>query len=139
MIKFTLPGKPKALKRHRSTRSGRMYDPSAKDKKQMWLQIAKFKPKQPLAGDIMLKVIFYMPRPKTHFRTGKFKHLLKDDYKGVIFHSFTPDLDNLVKMLCDTIQGKDRMIVDDSQICMLQAEKIYDTQPRTEIIIEEIS
>ena len=116
-----------------------MYDPSAKEKKQMWLQIAKFKPKQPLAGDIMLKVVFYMPRPKTHFRTGKFKHLLKDGYEGVIYHSFTPDLDNLVKMLCDTIQGRDRMIVDDSQICMLQAEKIYDTEPRTEIIIEEIS
>ena len=115
-----------------------MYDPSSKDKKQMWLQIAKFKPKHPLAGDIMLKVIFYMPRPQSHFRTGKYKHLLKNDVPER--HSITPDLDNLVKMLCDTIQGKkDRMIVDDSQICMLQAEKIYDTEPRTEIIIEEIS
>ena len=136
MIEFTLKGKPKALKRHRSTRTGRMYDPSAKDKKQMWLQIAKYKPKRPLAGDIMLKVIFFMPRPKTHYRTGKFKHILKDDMPE--YHSFTPDLDNLVKMLCDTIQGKDRMIVDDSQICMLQAEKVYG-KPRTEIIIEEIS
>ena len=137
MIEFTLKGKPKALKRHRSTRTGRMYDPSAKDKKQMWLQIAKFKPKQPLAGDIMLKVIFYMPRPKSHFRTGKFKYTLKDDIPER--HSITPDLDNLVKMLCDTIQGKNRMIVDDSQICMIQAEKIYANRtPRTEVIIEEI-
>ena len=102
----------------------------------MWLQIAKYKPKRPLAGDIMLKVIFFMPRPKTHYRTGKFKHILKDDMPE--YHSFTPDLDNLVKMLCDTIQGKDRMIVDDSQICMLQAVKVYG-KPRTEIIIEEIS
>ena len=136
MIEFTLKGKPKALKRHRSTRTGRMYDPSAKDKKKMWLQIAKYKPKRPLAGDIMLKVIFFMPRPKSHYRTGKFKHILKDDMPER--HSITPDLDNLVKMLCDTIQGKDRMIVDDSQICMLQAEKVYG-KPRTEIIIEEIS
>ena len=139
MIEFTIPGKPKALKRHRSTRTGRMYDPSAKDKKQIWLQIAQFKPKTPLAGDIMLKLIFTMPRPKSHYRTGKFKHLLKDGYEDIINHTFTPDLDNLVKLIADTIQGKDRMIVDDSQICMLQAEKVYGEFPMTEVIIEEIS
>ena len=31
------------------------------------------------------------------------------------------------------------MIVDDSQICMLQAEKIYSRNPRTEVVIQEIS
>ena len=138
MIEFIIKGKPKALKRHRSTRTGRMYDPSAKDKKQIWLQIAKFKPKRPLAGDIMMKLIFTMPRPKSHYRTGKFKHLLKDGYEDIINHTFTPDLDNLVKLIADTIQGKDRMIVDDSQICMLQAEKVYGETPMTEVIIEEI-
>ena len=115
-----------------------MYDPSTKDKKQIWLQIAKFKPKRPFAGDIMLKLIFTMPRPKSHFRTGKFKHILKDGYEHIINHTFKPDLDNLVKLICDTIQGKDRMIVDDSQICMLQAEKIYGETPMTEVIIEEV-
>ena len=138
MIEFAIKGKPKALKRHRSTRTGRMYDPSAKDKKQIWLQIAKFKPKTALAGDIMLKLIFTMPRPKSHFRTGKFKHLLKDGYEDIINHTFTPDLDNLVKLVADTIQGQDRMIVDDSQICMLQAEKVYGEFPMTEVVIEEL-
>ena len=138
MIEFIIKGKPKALKRHRSTRTGRMYDPSAKDKKQIWLQIAKFKPKTPLAGDIMIKLIFTMPRPKSHYRTGKFKHILKDGYEHIINHAFTPDLDNLVKLICDTIQGKDRMICDDSQICMLFAEKKYAEIPRTEVTISEI-
>ena len=55
LIEIIIQGKPKALKRHRSTRTGRMYDPSAKDKKQIWLQIAQFKPKRPLVGDSMLK------------------------------------------------------------------------------------
>ena len=136
MINFTLEGRPIALKRHRSTRTGRMYDPSSKDKQKMWLQIAQFKPKRPLAGDIYLKLIFYMQRPKHHYRTGKFKHLLKDDVPDR--HSITPDLDNLVKMLCDVIQGKNRFIVGDCQICMIQAEKVYGT-PRTEVFIEEIS
>ena len=74
-----------------------MYDPSFKDKKDMWLQIAKYKPKTPLRGDIMIKMVFIMPRPKSHFRTGKYKHLLKDDIPE--FHSSVPDLDNLVKFL----------------------------------------
>ena len=39
----------------------------------------------------------------------------------------------------DIIQGRNRFIIDDSQICRIQAEKVYDEKPRTEIIIEEIS
>ena len=35
MIKFTIPGKPRALQRHRIAKNGRMYDPSYKDKKQI--------------------------------------------------------------------------------------------------------
>ena len=113
-----------------------MYDPSSKEKKEIWLQIAKYRPKLPLAGDIYLKAQFYMPRPNNHYRTGKYAHLLKDSYKDVIYHSRKPDLDNLVKMIADIIQPQ--MICDDSQICNLQAEKLYGTA-RTEITIEEIS
>ena len=136
MIKFTIHGKPKALKRHRPSARGGYYDPSSKDKKQIWLQIAKYRPKQPLVGDISLKVTFYMPRPKSHYRTGKRSHVLKA--KAPVFHSVRPDIDNLIKMIADIIQGKDRMIIDDSQICMLFAEKKYGFPPRTEVTISEI-
>ena len=139
MISFTITGQPVALKRHRPSARGGYYDPSSKDKKQMWLQIAKYKPKQPLKGDIYLKVIFYMPYRKYMYRTGKYSHLLKEAYKDMKYHGFKPDLDNLAKLLCDTIAGADRMIVDDSQICMIQAEKMYSTNARTEVVIQEIS
>ena len=137
MISFIISGKPIALKRHRPSARGGFYDPSSKDKKQTWLQIAKYKPKQPFAGDIYLKVVFYLKRPKSHFRTGKYSHLLKDAYKDMVYHSFKPDLDNLVKLIADIIQPQ--MIIDDSQICMLQAEKMYSTNPRTEVVIQEIA
>ena len=120
-----------------------MYDPSATDKKEMWLQIAKYKPKQPLKGDISLDVTFYMPRPKSHYRTGKRSHVLKA--KAPVFHSVRPDIDNLIKMIADIIQGKDRMIIDDSQICALSSIKVYsddldwnNDHPRTEVTIEEV-
>ena len=111
-----------------------MYDPSSTDKKQTWLQIAKHRPKLPLEGNIYLKLIFYMPRPKNHFRTGRRSHVLKA--KAPYDHIKRPDLDNLVKMIADILQPQ--MICDDSQICILQAEKIYGTE-RTEVTIEEIS
>tara|TARA_R110000765_G_scaffold137717_1_gene237444 strand:+ start:1895 stop:2305 length:411 start_codon:yes stop_codon:yes gene_type:complete len=136
MIRFTIPGNPIPLKRHRVSRNGGMYDPSSKDKKQVWLQIAKWKPKRPFAGDIMIKLVFTMERPKNQYRTGKYKHLLKDNVSE--YHSYKPDLDNMVKLICDVIQGKDRMICDDSQICMLQAEKVWGFAGKTEVVIEEI-
>ena len=137
MISFTITGQPVALKRHRPSARGGYYDPSSKDKKQIWLQIAKYKPKQPFAGDIYLKVVFYLKRPKSHFRTGKYSHLLKDAYKDMVYHSFKPYLENLEKLIADIIQPQ--MIIDDSQICMLQAEKMYSTNPRTEVVIQEIA
>ena len=105
MIKFTIIGKPKQQQRHRPSARGGYYDPSAKDKKQIWLQIAKFKPKQPFVGDISLKVTFYMPRPKSHYRTGKYAHLLKERCKDIFYHKSKPDLDNLVKYISDVMNN----------------------------------
>ena len=135
MISFTIPGNPIPLKRHRVSKNGGMYDPSSADKKQTWLQIAKYRPKLPLEGDIYLKLIFYMPRPKSHYRTGKYAHLLKERCKDIVYHKYKPDLDNLVKYISDVMNKG--FYVDDSQICVLQAEKKYG-EPRTEITIREI-
>ena len=137
MIKFTIHGKPIALKRHRPSARGGYYDPSSKDKKGILLQIAKYRPKQPFVGDITLAIRFTMPIPKSWYRTGKYKHLLKDKYKGIKYHSVKPDLDNLVKLIADCI-GNKTFIVDDSQICQIYAEKMYGERPNTAVIIEEI-
>ena len=137
MISFIIPGKPIALKRHRPSAKGGYYDPSSKDKKDIWLQIAKYKPVRPLEGNIFLKVTFYMPRPKSHYRTGKYKHLLKDRCKDIIYHKTVPDLDNLIKFYSDLLNMNKGFYVDDSQICWISATKIYG-DPRTEVMIEEI-
>ena len=138
MISFTITGQPIALKRHRPSARGGYYDPSSKDKKDIWLQIAKYKPNMPYVGDICIKIVFYMQRPKHHYRSGKYKHLLKDRCKDIVYHSNKPDLDNLVKLILDLCSGEDKMICDDSQICMLFAEKKYAEIPRTEVTISEI-
>ena len=136
MIKITIPGTPKAQKRHRPSARGGYYDPSSTDKKQTWLQIAKYRPKLPLTGSIELKLIFYMPRPKSHYRTGKYSHLLKEKCKDIVYHTFKSDVDNFCKFYMDLMNSG--FYVDDSQVCVLQAEKKYG-EPRTEIMIDEIT
>ena len=135
---FTIEGIPKALKRHRHTTKGFTYDPSKKDKKNLLLQIMEYAPKLPITAPIRIMLIFYMPRPKSHFRTGKYKHLLK---KGVSFyHSSTPDLDNMVKMVADTLE-MGGFYLNDSQIAQLKSEKIYcnpNEEPKTEVHIEQL-
>ena len=79
---------------------------------------------------------FYMPRPKSHYRTGKYSHLLKESCKDIINHSVTPDLDNLIKYISDVMNKG--FYKDDSQICSIQAEKKYSDPARTVVIIEEI-
>ena len=134
---FIIEGKPKALKRHRHTRKGFTYDPSKKDKKDLLLQVMEYAPKQPITAPIRIILIFYMQRPKHHFRSGKYKHLLKKEVP--FFHSSTPDLDNIVKLVADALNGV--FYKDDSQIAQLKAEKIYcnpSEKPKTEIHIEQL-
>ena len=132
MVEFTIFGNPQAQKRHRHFRLG-TYDPSKKDKQNFYLQALKHKPKTTLSGKIFIDISFYMARPKSHFRTGKYKNILKDDAPKY-YQSKKPDIDNLVKLVFDSLSGKDRFIKDDAMVCSLKAEKIYaDEYPRTKV------
>ncbi len=134
MIAFEFAGTPKALKRHRISKNGHMYDPNYKDKKVTMVQIARFKPKKPFKGEIMLKLIFTLPYLKKHYRTGKLKHMLKDNVPEYVVTR--PDVDNYVKYIMDILQPN--FYKDDSQVVKLQAEKVYGKKGKTEVIIEEL-
>lgn len=125
--------KPKPQQRHRHTRAGFTYDPSRKHKKDFIAQIGSKAPKQPLKGDISLKVTFAMPYVKKHYRTGKYSGELKPNppYEYVI----KPDIDNLLKFIMDS--GNKILWVDDSQIWKVEMEKVYSEIPSTTIEIEE--
>lgn len=49
----------------------------------------------------VLDVTFYMPRPKCHYRTGRFAHLLKSD--APLVHSVKPDVDKLLRSTADAL------------------------------------
>lgn len=72
-------------------------------------------------------IVFTLPRPKSHFRTGKFAHLLRED--APVLHHSKPDLDKLLRSTADalTTAGVYR---DDSRLAQLFAVKVYTTNAK---------
>jgi Holliday junction resolvase RusA-like endonuclease len=134
-ISFTVFGTPKALKRHRHTfKDGvhRNYDPSADDKKTFLDQAINYKPDSPLTNPISMDLVFYFPRPKAHYGTGKNANVLKKTAPE--YYTIAPDTDNLIKEVSDSLNGI--FYKDDSQIFLIVAQKKYTEEtPRTTVSI----
>jgi len=75
----------------------------------------------PVDGPVSIDIEFGMPRPKNHFRTGKFAALLKDGAPA--YHTKAPDLDKLVRCVLDALTGV--AWHDDSQVRHIIASKVY--------------
>ena len=106
-----------------------MYDPSSKDKDRFKKECIEFAPKHPLEGAISVSMVFSMPRPKSHYRGGRYSHLLKNTSPGR--HISRPDLDNIVKFYLDAMTGL--FWKDDSCVCTIEASKNYSKQESVEI------
>ena len=93
-----------------------------------------------IEGAFSVTLEFYLPRPKSHFRTGKFSHLMKDDAPSE--HLCKGDVDNLTKTVLDQMT-KMKYWKDDSQVVQLKVSKqwndIFDAGCRiiTEVLWEK--
>ncbi len=79
-----------------------------------------------LEGPLHLDVTFFMEAPKSislKRRTALYGQI----------YIFKPDLDNLIKFLCDV--GNGILYYDDCAIAKISARKIYDEIPRTEFTL----
>ena len=139
-LTFQVPLKPTALQRPRfirkGPRAGHVYDPSSTDKKK-WMNCAQSHlPCKPMTGPLKITLKFYYQRPKSHYRTGKYSHILKSSAPH--HHYKMPDLDNLVKFVLDAMNA--RFFEDDRQICEIIASKHYTTDSSyTSVHLETIS
>jgi Holliday junction resolvase RusA-like endonuclease len=122
---FIIEGDPVPLARHRHGH-GHTWDAQKQLKLGMGLQLSNQNNDQPLlSGPLKLTIIFYMPIPK--HGSKKLHHTP---------HFVRPDLDNMVKMICDVANGV--IYKDDSAISEIHAEKHYSNLPRTEFTISEL-
>jgi len=134
MIEFFVPGTPQALQRHRSTKSGHRYDPSAGDKQDFLAKAMASRPEEPLLGPIALVVNCYFTRPKSHYRTGKYSRIFKDTAPK--WHTSRPDADNILKFIGDALN--DIFWHDDRQIVVAEIRKMYGPTPGIFVCIKHL-
>ena len=124
IFKFIIRGNPVAWKRPGQSRWGR-YDTQKAIKDALGAIFrAGMNQHPPLLGKIKIIAVFFMPIPKS---------LPVKDREG--WHSKKPDLDNLIKLCLDSMNGI--VFKDDSQVCAIIAMKGYGDIPRTELTIME--
>ena len=138
MSKYRINGKPVAKNRPRFSKRGgysiAYSDQKAEEKaykNELMIQGGKG-----FYGAIFVSLHFYFKRPKSHYRTGKFKDKLKDSAPGL--HETKPDIDNLIKWSCDCMNGI--CFPDDMRITSIYATKQYSesgVDEYTEIEIRE--
>jgi Holliday junction resolvase RusA-like endonuclease len=87
-----------------------------------------------LIEPVHLDVAFFFSRPRSHYRTGRNRHLLKPAAPTI--HANIPDLDKLVRTLADGLQGI--VLMDDKQIGKLTATKQWTTSQECAVVAIEI-
>ena len=120
IFESTINFEPVSLKRHRHRLKGGTYDPSKKDKDDFIKTIENF-PEEKMTKPIRCILNFYCKRPKTHYKTGKNAHILKETAPK--YNINNKDLDNMVKFVLDALN--DKLYTDDSLIFEITCSKMY--------------
>jgi Holliday junction resolvase RusA-like endonuclease len=87
-----------------------------------------------LDGPLSVRMMFYMPRLKSHFGTGRNATLLKAS--APTWHIVKPDSQKLARCLVDALTGV--VWRDDAQISHEESFKFYGEPSRVEIQIKEL-
>lgn len=84
-----------------------------------------------VAEPVSVNLVFYLPTPTSWSK--KKKELAE---RGIIRPTSRPDVDNLVKIILDGLNGV--AFLDDKQVVELYASKWYSENPRTEVKVTEL-
>jgi Holliday junction resolvase RusA-like endonuclease len=104
------------------------FDTQKNEKLAYGLSIIRDHNDEPLfEGPLSLDVTFFMTIPKLKRKRGL-----------TCYHATTPDLDNLCKLLLDSITQTSVVWTDDKQVSQILAIKRYDAKPRVEFTISEL-
>jgi len=85
-----------------------------------------------IEGPVRLDVECYFPIPQ-----GWSKKKKEQARHHFIVPAVRPDLDNLVKIIQDGLNGV--AYQDDKQVVMVWSQKLYDDEPRTEVYVQRLS
>ena len=83
-------------------------------------------PGQPLGAE----VTFTLPRPRSHYGTGRNEHVLKASAPAYPVTQNTGDVDKLARLILDALQDGPRAVIpDDAAVIDLTARKRYPLTP----------
>lgn len=128
MIKLNIPGIPIAQKRPRFARRGKFVKTYSEQETEagkfaaLCLNQIASQIEKPLEGPLRFDMIAYLPRPKSHYGTGKNRDTLKPTAPKYP-HMDKKDLTNIAKFCEDCLNGI--AWVDDRQIVGERLEKRY--------------
>lgn len=145
IINFFVHGLPKAQPRPRACIRGKhasVYDAgTANDWKYSVARTARENaPEKPFSGPVALFITIYLPRPKSHFYTGKKRGgELRED--APIYCAKKPDVDNYVKAIMDALTDSGVIWIDDAQVVDINCRKLFadDAAAGAKVVIKELA
>ena len=91
--------------------------------------------REPWTGAVEMELMFYRTRPKSHYRSGRNAHLVRD--AAPAYPTVTPDIDKVERAILDALTGI--AYVDDRQVVGLHSRQRWTTGPsRCEITALEL-
>lgn len=84
----------------------------------------KVRTRYPRDVPVAVDVVFTLPRPKSHYRTGRNAHMLRDTAPDWPTGQRTGDTDKLFRLLGDALEDGG-LVADDAQIVAVTAVKVY--------------
>lgn len=130
--RFTIYGKPQPKQRPRfNSRTGTAYTPretKVYETEVKYYFLQEYRRPTKLEGALVVSIDAYFEPPKSTPRAT-----LEKMYAGEIRPAKKPDADNIIKSICDALNGL--AYVDDSQIVTVQCRKLYSNVARCEVEI----
>jgi Holliday junction resolvase RusA-like endonuclease len=128
MIKFTIPGEPKAKQRPRLG-NGYVYTPTQTVNYENYVKMCFLNNKQEkLTGKIRAEIYAFFGIPASWSKKKK-----DDAIQGEIRPTKKPDTDNIAKIILDSLNGL--AYDDDKQIIELVVCKYYSDSPNVEVTL----
>jgi len=83
---------------------------------------------------LAVQLAFFLPRPKSHYGTGRNSDRLKDS--APLYPAVTPDADKLARAVLDGITGV--VFADDKTVVDLKVRKLYaeSTRPGVSVVVD---
>ena len=135
MIIFEVPGKPVAKGRPRLSKYGHTYTPDKTAKYENLVKlsfVSKYMNFEPLKGYIEANITAIFDVPKSYSKK-KTKELLENHNN----YDHKPDLDNIAKIILDSLNGI--AYKDDSQITILHINKEYGEKAKVIVELKEVN